>query len=252
MSSSWETPGGWTNTGLAALPDGRLAVGDFKNGRIVICDPLNGELRRAITLESAPSLSVQGVAWDTSRSHYWVCHYGSNPMGSLRRYSTAGALLQTIDLSGISTTGPNGCVYDAANDRVLIACGDNRIRGIDCADGSVDENLLLDSGVVGSGIVDGVTLDPTDPTTRLWVSVDDPSRRVHKVNRSTGVSVLSCNCRVEAESITWLNGLLYMCSDRQKFEALGSGSNVPNGNRVYWWSPENAGAHITSPVVHPV
>ena len=224
-----------------------LAIGDFKNGRVVICDPKRGRLVSAVTLESAPSLSVQGVAWDTSRSAWWVCHRANGPMGSLRRYSTSGALQQTFSLSAISTDGPNGCVYDAANDRILIACGDNRIRGIDCADGSVDENLLLDSTVVGSGVADGLTLDPSEPTTRIWVSVDAPRRRIVKVNRSTGVAVASCFFQDEAEDLAWLNGRLYVCSDQNKFESLGSGSNVPNGNRVHWIYPESPGTH-TLPV----
>lgn len=240
--SSWEVPGGFTNTGLCALPEGTLAIGDFKNSRIVVCTA-RGYLVRSIPLESAPSLSVQGVAWDTSRGHYWVCHYAASPMGSLRRYGVDGSLLQTISLSGVATTGPNGSVYDAANDRVLIACGDNRIRGINCTTGAVDENLALGAGVVGSGLVDGVTLDPISPTTTLWVSIDAPSRRVHKVSRSTGNSLASADCPAEPESLAWASGFLYMCCDQNKFESLGSGSAVPNGNRVHWFSPESPGTH---------
>lgn len=235
--SSWAVPGGFTNTGLCALPDGTLAVGDFDSERIVICTT-RGALLGSITLASSPDASVQGVAWDTLRSHFWVSHYSTPNLGSLRRYDTSGALQQTIDLSAITgANGPNGCVYDAANDRILIASTDNRIRGIDCTDGSVDENLLLASSAVGSGTVDGVTLDPVSPTTRLWVIVDAPQRKIAKVNRSTGEAVSLHDSPAQPESLAWLGGLLYICCD-----ALFHDS-VPNGNRVHWLSPETPGAH---------
>lgn len=234
--SSWDVPGGFTNTGLCALPDGTLAIGDFDSERIVITTP-RGVLIRSITLESAPNASVQGVAWDTSRGSFWVSHYATPNLGSLRRYSTAGALQQTIDLSAITgASGPNGCVYDAANDRVLIGSTDNRVRGINCATGAVDENILLGSDVVGSGTLDGVTLDPVSPTTRLWVSVDAPRQRIVKVNRSTAAAVSVHWCPPQPESMVWMGGLLYICCDELYHDSK------PNGNRVHFLSPETPGA----------
>lgn len=235
--SSFVVPGGFTNTGLAALPEGNLAVGDFDGERIVIVSP-RGALIRAITLESAPNASVQGVAWDASRSRFWVCHYATPDAGSVRSYTATGTLDTTHTLSLTGIAGPNGCVYDATNDRLLCAFNDNKVRGIDCTDGSIDETLTCDSTVVGSGTLDGVTLDPVSPSTRLWVSVDAPSRRIVKVNRSTGAAVSSIDCEPSPESIAWLNGFLYMCSDRLYHESL------PNGNRVYWYAPEAVGTHI--------
>lgn len=238
--SSWEVPGGFTNTGLCALPDGTLAIGDFDSERIVVCD-IRGRLLRSIALESAPNASVQGVAWDTSRSSFWVCHYGANPMGSLRRYSTAGALQQTISLSSIATLGPNGCCYDSANDRVLIAGNDNIIRGIDCTDGSVDESITLASGVYGSGTADGICIDPVSPSTRIWVSVDAPQRKIAKVNRSTGAMVSLHDSPAQPESLTWLGGRLYICCDAEYHDGAFQ------GNRVHWLYPESPGTH-TLPV----
>lgn len=236
--SSFVVPGGFTNTGIASLPEGNLAIGDFDGERIVIVSPL-GTLIRAITLGSAPNASVQGVAWDSGRSRFWVCHYATPDAGSVRSYTTAGTLDATYTLSLSGIAGPNGCAYDSVNDRVLCAFNDNKIRGIDCTDGSIDETLTCDSTVVGSGgaTIDGVALDPVSPSTRLWVSVDDPIRKIVKVNRSTGAAVSSIDCESSAESIAWLNGYLYMCSDRLYHESL------PNGNRVYWYAPEAVGTH---------
>lgn len=238
--SSWEVPGGFTNTGLDALPDGTLAIGDFDGERIVICD-IRGKLLRTITLESAPNASVQGVAWDTSRNQWWVCHYGGNPMGSLRRYNDAGALQQTISLSGIATLGPNGSCYDAANDRVLLTGNDNVVRGINLTTGAVAETITLQSGVVGAGVVDGVVLDPTNPTTRIWVSVDAPQRKIVKVDRSNGAAVSLHDCPIWPESMAWIGGRLYIACDGLYHDS------IPNGNRVHWLVPEAPGTH-TLPV----
>ncbi len=234
----WEVPGGFTNTGLCALPDGTLAIGDFDSERIVICTR-TGRFIRAVTLESAPNASVQGIAWDTSRGSFWVGHYNADPLGSLRRYSTAGALQQTLSLSAITgAQGPNGCVYDAANDRVLVAATDNRVRGINCTTGAVAETIVLASDVVGSGSVDGVTLDPSSPSTRIWVSVDAPQRRIAKVNRSTGALVSLHDCPPQPEGLAWLDGLLYICCDELYHDAK------PNGNRVHCLSPEAPGTQL--------
>lgn len=228
---SWEVPGGgsgsagFTNTGLGW--DGtNLLIGDFTNSRIVKATPAGAYVGEVI-LASAPANSVQGVAWDTSRSHFWVCHYAVGG-GSIRRYNTSGALQQTISLSS-GTDGPNGCDYDAVNDRIVSIWDDGRMRSYDCATGTIAESVVLDAALgSGSGTgPDGVTLDPTDPATYIWVSADTTPTKVHKINRSTGASVASWVCPVSPEGMVWGGSTIYLCCDS------GFHESVTNGNRVY-------------------
>lgn len=223
MSAYWVVPGGFTNTGLCALPDGALAIGNFDAGTIVIADNM-GALISTVTLASPPASSIQGVAWDTSRSHYWVSHYAATN-GTLRRYDASGALQQTISPAR-GVAGPNGCFYDTVNDRIVAAYSDGVIKGYACSTGTEAESITVASGLITGGVLDGVTIDPSDAT-RLWVSVDASVIKIGKINRSTGAEVLSWACAKQPESLAWLDGYLYMCSDQLYHDSL------PNGNRVY-------------------
>ncbi len=223
MSAYLVVPGGFTNTGLCALPDGTLAIGNFDAGTIVIADTF-GNLIDTITLASAPATSVQGVAWDASRSCFWVAHY-ADTNGTIRRYDSTGALLQTIS-PGRAVAGPNGLSYDSVNDRVLAAFADNTIKGYDCATGTESESITCDSTLCSGGFVDGVAIDPTDASI-LWISIDASVIKIGKLTRSTGVALLSWPCAKQPESIAFVDGNLYMCSDQLYHDAL------PNGNRVY-------------------
>lgn len=229
---SWEVPAGgigsagFTNTGLG-YDGANLLIGDFTNSRIVKATPAGAYVGEVI-LASAPANSVQGVAWDTSRSHYWVCHYAAGG-GSVRRYDGSGALQQTISFSGAGVDGPNGCAYDATNDRVITIWDDGRMRSYACATGTIAENVVLDAALgTGSGSgPDGVTLDPDDPAGYIWVSADTTPTRVHKINRSTGASVASWVCPVSPEGMVWGGSTIYLCCDASYH------ASVSNGNRVY-------------------
>lgn len=231
---SWEVPAGgsgsagFTNTGLGY--DGtNLLIGDFTNGRIVKTT-LAGAYVGEIILASAPATSVQGVAYDSSDGTYWVCHYGASTVGTVKHYDATGALLGTIACA-VATTGPNGCAYDAVNDRVLTIWDDGHMRSYNCATLSATpvENVTLAASLgTGSGNgPDGVTLDPTDPATYIWVSADPPPAKVHKINRSTGASVSSWVCPNACEGLSWVNGRLYLGCDAEFHDS------VVDGNRVY-------------------
>lgn len=231
---SWEVPAGgigsagFTNTGLGY--DGtNLLIGDFTNGRIVKTT-IAGAYVGEIILASAPASSVQGVAYDTSDGTYWVCHYGLSTVGTVRQYNSSGTLLNTISCA-VATTGPSGCVYDAVNDRVLTIWDDGHMRSYNCATLSTTpvENVTLDASLgTGSGTgPDGVTLDPTDPATYIWVSADTTPTKVHKVNRGTGASVSSWVAPMSPEGLVWVNGLLYLGCDIEYH------ASVVDGNRVF-------------------
>jgi len=226
VSAFWEVPGGFTNTGLALLPDGNFAIGNFDASTVVIADNF-GDLQSTITLASAPATSVQGVAWDSTRQCLWVCHSHATA-GTVRRYDLSGTLLQTIT-PGVGTAGPNGCAYDAANDRVLTLWDDAKIRGYPAAGGTIAE-LITCAASLGSGSgtgPDGLLLDLDAPASFVWVSVDFPAQKIAKLNRATGAIVSSFACALNAEGIAFLDGHIYMCSDQLYHAAL------PNGNRVY-------------------
>lgn len=231
---SWEVPAGgigsanFTNTGLGY--DGtNLLIGDFDNERIVKTT-LAGAYVGEVVLASAPNNSVQGVAYDSSDGTYWVCHYGASTVGTVKHYSAAGALLGTIACA-VATTGPNGCVYDAVNDRVLTTWDDGHMRSYNCATGSatpVEDVTLAASLGTGSGAgPDGIALDPTDPATYIWVSADAPPASVNKVNRSSGAVVSSWVGPTAVEGLVWISGRCYLCCD------TGYHASIPNGNRVF-------------------
>lgn len=220
-SGSWEVPGGFTNTGLCAI-DGVLAIGDFTNGKIVFSDIYGRALGGDITLESSPANSVQGVAYDASDGTWWVCHYAATN-GTIRRYNASGTLLQTLS-PGLSVGGPNGCWYDAANDRILTAWNDDDLRGFDCTDGSLDETITLAAGWIGADAPDGVTSHPGD-STKLWVTAG--SNKIAKIVRSTGSVETSFTGSIDIESLAFVDGYLYINHDAQYH------SSIPDGNRIH-------------------
>ena len=220
-SGSWEVPGGFTNTGLCAV-DNTLAIGDYTNGKIVFADIYGRSLGGDITLESSPASSVQGVAYDSSDGSWWVCHYAATN-GTIRRYNASGALLQTLS-PGLSVAGPNGCWYDAANDRILTAWNDDDLRGFDCADGSLDETITLAAGWIGADTADGVTVDPDD-SAKLWVTAGN--NKIAKVVRATGAVDTSFIGNDDIESLAFVGGYLYINHDSLYH------SNITDGNRVY-------------------
>ncbi|MEY2686548.1 MAG: hypothetical protein RL375_746 [Pseudomonadota bacterium] len=236
---SWEVPAGgsgsvgFTNTGLAY--DGtNLLIGDFTNGRIVKTT-LTGAYVGEIVLASAPATSVQGVAYDSSDGTYWVCHAHATA-GTIRQYNSSGTLLNTIT-PGVGTQGPNGCFYDAANDRILTVWPGfpNVIRGYSCATLSTTpvETITL-SGLSG-GYVDGIALDPSTPTTDLWVTVDGATEAepafLSKASRSTGAASSTVVMPSSCESIAFVGSSLYSCHDQ------GFHLSVTNGNRVWKLDP---------------
>lgn len=237
---SWEVPAGgigsagFTNTGLGW--DGtNLLIGDFTNGRIVKTT-LDGAYVGEIVLASAPATSVQGVAYDSSDGTYWVCHAHATA-GTIRQYNASGALLNTIT-PGVGTQGPNGCFYDAANDRILTVWPGfpNVIRGYSCSTLSTTpvETITL-SGLSG-GYVDGLALDPSTPTTDLWVTVDGATEAepafLSKASRSTGAASSTVVMPSSCEGIAFVGGSsVYSCHDQ------GFHLSVTNGNRVWKLNP---------------
>jgi hypothetical protein len=229
--SSWVVPAGgigsanFTNTGLGY--DGtNLLIGDFTNGRIVVATKA-GAYVSEIVLASAPASSVQGVAYDTSDGSYWVGHYAATN-GTIRRYNSSGVLQQTIS-PGIGNDGPNGIAYDAANDRILACWTNGVIRGYDCATGTLAETITL-SGFQGTRC-DGIALDPSTPSTKLWVSSEAASEFgqawIQQAVRSTGVCSGAFSVPTSVEGFVFQGSDLYVCCDQ------GFHLSVTNGNRVW-------------------
>lgn len=241
MASSWVVPGGgtgsvnFTNTGLAY--DGtNLLIGDYDNGRIVKTT-LDGTYVSQIALAGAPASSTQGVAYDSSDSTYWVGTRAATN-GTLRRYNASGVLQQTIS-PGLGVSGPNGVAYDAANDRVLAAWGDGLIRSYNASTGALVETITISGNPAGS-VVDGITLDPTSPSTVIWGTFDGDGTGVveatpaylYQINRSTGAVSAGVVIPSSAEGIAFTSATdLYYCAD-QGFH-LGAAS----GNRVWKIDP---------------
>jgi WD40 repeat protein len=237
MAGSWVVPGGgtgsanFTNTGLG-WDGSSLLIGDFTNSRIVKAST-DGAYVGQIALSGAPASSVQGVAYDTSDGSYWVCHYAATS-GTIRRYNSSGTLQQTIS-PGLGTSGPNGCAYDAANDRILAAFGDNVIRSYNCTTGALVETIAVSGHASGSGL-DGITLDYTSPSTIIWGTFDGDSTGVipskpaylYQINRSTGAATAGVVIPSSVEGVAFTSATdLYLCTDQ--FYHLGSA----NGNRVW-------------------
>lgn len=241
MASSWVVPGGgtgsvnFTNTGLGY--DGtNLLIGDFDNGRIVKTT-LDGTYVGQIALAGAPAGSTQGVAYDSSDGTYWVGTRAATN-GTLRRYNSAGALQQTIS-PGLGVSGPNGVAYDAVNDRVLAAWSDGVIRSYNATSGVLVETITISGHPAGS-VVDGITLDPTSPSTVIWGTFDGDSTGVveatpaylYQINRSTGAVSSGVVIPSSVEGIAFTSASdLYLCCD-QGFH-LGASS----GNRVWKIDP---------------
>lgn len=217
---SWEVPGGFTCTGLG-WDGSNLIIGDFTSSQIVKTDILGNLVGKIILSGSPPSNSVQGVAFDTKRGHYWVAHYSASGSGSLRRYNSAGVLqspaITTVALIG----GPNGISYDAVNDRVLACFDDGVMRGYSAEFGTSEETVTL--GAFSQS--DGLEIDPNDPT-RLWISVDTDPPQVAKINRSTGAVVLSWTAPKAVEDIAFVSGLFYMALDQEFHHSISKGNRV--------------------------
>lgn len=233
--SSWQVPAGgsgsagFTNTGLG-YNGTNLLIGDFTNGRIVEVTTA-GAYVGEIVLSGSPASSVQGVAYDSSDGTYWVCHYAATN-GTIKNYDSSGTLLNTISPT-IGNPGPNGCCYDAANDRILAIWPNNVIRGYDCVDKSLDETITL-SGITGTA-ADGIALDPSSPSTILWVTLDGTAEAapcyLEKITRSTGASTAAVVVPSSIESIVYVGSDLYSCND-QNYHL-----SVTNGNRVWSLDP---------------
>jgi hypothetical protein len=233
---SWEVPAGgsgsagFINTGLG-WDGANLLVGDFTNGRIVKTTTA-GAYVSEIVLASAPASSVQGVAYDSSDGTYWVCHYAATN-GTIRHYDSSGTLLDTFS-PAVANAGPNGCAYDAANDRILAIWANGVIRGYDCADASMDETITI-TGASGSNF-DGLALDPVSPSTVLWITADgatgSDAAYIQQITRSTGAAsgarVIPSSC----EGIAYTGGAWYLCCDQEYHLA------VPDGNRVWQINPD--------------
>lgn len=229
--SSWEVPAGgvgsagFTNTGLGwDSTNSELLVGDFTNTRIVRCSQAGAYIGEVVLGGSPPANSVQGVAWDSSDGSYWVCHYAATA-GTIRRYNSSGALLQTIS-PGVANAGPNGCTYDPASDRILAVWENGIVRGYNCATGSLDETVTL--ATLSGHSPDGLAIDPSDPTV-LWATLDTTASTdyIGKFSRSTGVMQWIMYGLQDPESMVFVGSTLWMCADAQSHSA------VPNGNRVH-------------------
>lgn len=220
---------GFTNTGLS-YDGSNLLIGDFTNGRIVKVST-GGAYVGEIVLSGAPASSVQGVAYDSSDGTYWVCHRALTS-GTIRHYNSSGTLLDTIS-PAIANAGPNGCVYDATNDRILAVWDNGVIRGFDCADGSLDETITITSGT-GSNF-DGLALDPSSPSTKLWITADGASHAdgayIQQINRSTGAASGAVVVPSAVESLVYVDSSWYLCCDQ------GYHLSVTNGNRVWRLAP---------------
>lgn len=228
--SSFEVPAGgagslgFTNTGIGYdVTNNELLVGDFTNGRIARVSQAGAYIGE-IVLAGAPASSVQGVAWDSSDGTYWVCHYAATN-GTIRHYNSSGTLLDTFS-PGVAVAGPNGCTYDAVNDRILAVWNDASVRGYSCSAGTLVESVTLDMPAAGQN-ADGLVLDPLDPTI-IWATVEQAGTRdfIKKYDRATGALLWLYECDFDPEDLCFIQGTLWMCADQDYHSA------VANGNRV--------------------
>lgn len=252
--TDWEVPAGgvgslgFTNTGLGLdTSTGDLLVGDFDNTRVVRVSPAGAYVGEIILGGSPPAGSVQGVAYDTSDGSIWVCHYVTGG-GSIRRYNTSGTLQQTISFAAVD--GPNGIVYDAANDYLLAMANDCKVRTYNAATGALVSTVTIDpiTGPTSSGVTDGVWIDLAD-TNWLFVSEDNVSAdsdRIWRVNRQSGTVDRGWKVPEDVESLVAYDGYLWLCCDRFYHSA------VANGNRVHKLSIPVTSQSISAGVSIPI
>lgn len=245
--TSWEVPGGFTNTGLCINGDGNFAIGNWSQNRIQIAN-IYGEGIGYIALQDMPTNSLQGVAWDSLRGNYWVCKYSTSGEGEIRRYSTDGTMLASFPANRAGWVGPNGCAYEASSDRLLVAFGGDEFKAYSCSTGEQMESVKV-IGSIG-GQMDGIALDP-DPG-YVWLSVD-AANKVFKVHRTTGAQISNFAIPSSPENIAFMGGILHICCDRLYHEG------IPNGNRVHRYTlqgvpslvPPRPAAARPEPIVLP-
>jgi hypothetical protein len=228
----WETPAGgigslgFVCTGLGW--DGtNIIIGDFFNSRIVKTTIHGVYVGEIILGGSPPPNSVQGVAYDTLRGHYWVAHYAEDGSGTVRRYNAAGVLQQTI---ASPHSGPNGITYDAVNDRILVISNIDPMIEYDITTGLEVASINING--------DGLELDPSDANA-LWVSIDTSPPGVIKYNRTTAAVITSWAAPESVEDITFISGVFHMALDQE----LHVGTK--HGNRIRTFDKTNGTEIVT-------
>lgn len=215
--TSFETPGGWTCTGLTWDTDAEnFWIGDHLNSEIVEVSTAGVEIS-SFTLGYKP----QGIAFDTSDNTLWVA---DNVNQNIFHYSRAGVEVVADRISSLGYA-PNGIGYEAATDTIWVASdGSNTLRQYSCSTGS-----LVDSFSVSflASRIDGVEYDAS--TDELIVSHDttDTLSRVIASGARQGEVTEVYLATNSVEDIALVNGDIYFCAD------AGLHNSVTDGNRVY-------------------
>lgn len=210
-TSSWLTPGGFTNTGLAYdTVDGQLWIGDFTNSKLK-----KTTLAGAYVAEIALSGQPQGVAYDSSDDTLW---WADNAASMVRHITMAGA-----DAGGsFAATLPNGIAYEAASDSLWVVTGGALKRYL-CSTGALQE-----THTPSSYNPDGVAYDAS--TDSLYLMCDAAAgkhSRIVKMDAADGSIDAIYNVSAWPEDGDIVGSDLYYCAD------AGFHGGITNGNRVY-------------------
>lgn len=215
---SWEVPGGFTCTGVAAAPDGSLYVGDFDTGDIVRMHRDGRFIERIDT--AIPVNAIQGVAYDTSDGTLWACDVVNS---QLHHLNADGSSINTYSVGYII----NGVAYDANDDSLwTLQQGSNSIRKYDAATVTLQTTLTA-----SLSNPDGIVVESA---TRLLVTQDGASfnaSAILRINNSTGATVNTISVaaldNIEHLAINPVDGYIYLAVDDLYHSSLAQ------GNRVY-------------------
>lgn len=211
-NTSWEVPGGFTNTGLTYdESDDALWIGDFDSNRLVQVDFSGSATGLTVSITDAP----QGVAYDSSDDTLWWSDFNNS---YLRHVAKDGTVIESISLG----FQPNGCSYSAADDSIwVIEDSTNNCKRYSCSSLTLQETVTIPSPATTP---DGLHYEASDDS--FWVTNDAGPYILH-VDASTGTLLGYSLTTDYVEDIVLVRGNLWMCSD-----AYYHGS-VANGNRVH-------------------
>jgi hypothetical protein len=209
---NWETPGGFTNTGITYATDGTLWIADFDTGDVVNTSTSGGLISRVSTPAGATTL--QGIAYDDSDDTLWVADKSSN---LIRHITLAGAAIETI-----AFTAPNALAYNSATDEIWVA-GDSTATIT-----KYNASTLASAGTLVTGITgfDGLAFASDG---NIWITEDSSPDKLYKVNSSSGatISTFYLPFVTQIEHVADDGTDQYICDDAFYHDS------VPNGNRVW-------------------
>lgn len=225
--TSWEVPGGFTNTGLCYdSKNGTLWIGDYTNSQLVETTLAGAATSNTVSLGFAP----QGVAYDSSDDTLWVSDLSG---GEITHWSKAG-----VEATGDAISpgwGPSGLSYEAATDSLwIVRNGSTTLYRYTTAGSSAQS-------FTGTGLSspDGIYYDADNDW--LYVS-DDSTDYIHVLSAANGSAVRKIPSPNSPEEMTLVGDYLYHCADREFHQSIADGNRVfkmPNrgfiGITVHAW-----------------